>query len=881
ISFKLNEDDSAALRETAKENEATLYMTILSIFTILLSKLSGQEDIIVGTPTAGRRHAELENIIGMFVNTLAMRNYPEGGKTIEEYRREVKENTLQAFENQDYQFEDLVERLSVRRDTGRNPIFDVMFNLLNQSEHKEQNTTTTPINSDNSLNSLNSFTTSKFDLTLSVSDAADNLYFNFEYCTKLFTKATVNRFITYFKGILQTESHEPHQKISDIEIITEEEKKQILYEFNDTAADYPRDKTIHQLFAEQVERTPDRISVVGSRQYAVAREKIKNKQKTKEELLQMGGADGGESHESNLHTIQITYRELNEKANLVASHLLYKGVEPGSIVGIKTGRTLEMITGILAILKASAAYLPIDPTYPAERIQYMLADSNTAIVITDTGEPGEINEVGKVNEIRGEVEIIDILDLDKRFSTEQLLMNKNRLFVSNGAAGDRETGLAYTIYTSGSTGKPKGVMIEHAALLNFIKGMTDIIEFKPKDCILSLTTICFDIFGLETLLPLTTGTKIVIGGSMEQGEPYAAGQIMKQEHVSIFQATPSRLQLLLSEEKSRTGLAQLNALLVGGEALPLKLLEEARKLVPGKIYNVYGPTETTIWSTVKDVTGEKVLNIGTPIANTQIYILDGWDKLQPKGVAGELYIGGDGLARGYINKPELTAERFTKANSQLTVGIRQEGKKEKRQQTQQDGAASSFPNNQYQITNNTLYRTGDLARWLPDGNIEFLGRIDHQVKIRGFRIELGEIENRLLSHPEISEAAVLSQKSEDGDNFLCAYYVERGISHPESYFKDFLSQFLPDYMIPPFFIKLEKIPLTPNGKIDRKALPQAPISNIQSQNYIAPRNDIEENMAEIWADILGIPQEDIGIDSDFFQIGGHSLKATVMAARIH
>ncbi|MCP4150145.1 MAG: amino acid adenylation domain-containing protein, partial [bacterium] len=316
--------------------------------------------------------------------------------------------------------------------------------------------------------------------------------------------------------------------------------------------------------------------------------------------------------------------------------------------------------------------------------------------------------------------------------------------------------LAYIIYTSGSTGKPKGVMIEHASLLNFIKGMTDIIEFKPKDCILSLTTICFDIFGLETLLPLTTGTKIVIGNSTQQREPRAAGQLMKQEQVSIFQVTPSRLQLFFTDEKFRTGLGQLNALLLGGEALPLELLEEARKIIPGKIYNVYGPTETTIWSTAKDVTGEKALNIGKPIANTQIYILDRFDMLQPKGVAGELCIEGDGQARGYLNKPELTSEKFTKACRQLAVGSRQEEKqKAKKEIMKENKKEIALPNNQYPITNNTLYHTGDLARWLPDGNIECLGRIDHQVKIRGFRIELGEIENRLLAHPGITEAVVL------------------------------------------------------------------------------------------------------------------------------
>ncbi|MCP4149313.1 MAG: AMP-binding protein, partial [bacterium] len=342
LSFKLNQGETGHLKETAKQNGTTLYIIILTTFTILLSKLSGQEDVIVGTPTAGRRHAELENTIGMFVNTLPMRNYPEGGKTVEEYLREVKENTLQAFENQEYQFEDLVERLSVRRDTGRNPIFDVLFNLLSQAEYKNPKAASTT--SSDSSDSFPAVTTSKFDLTLSGFDAGDRLNFHFEYSTKLFEVDSIRRFITYFEGIVQIISNEPHQKISEIEIITEEEKRQILYEFNDADADYPRDKTIHQLFEEQVEKTPDNICTVG----------MVNLQ----------------------HTMQISYRELNGKANLLAHLLQSKGVKTGTIAAIMLERSIEMITGLLGILKAGGAYLPIDPGYPKERINYMLADSN-------------------------------------------------------------------------------------------------------------------------------------------------------------------------------------------------------------------------------------------------------------------------------------------------------------------------------------------------------------------------------------------------------------------------------------------------------------------------------------------------------------------------
>ncbi|MCP4156238.1 MAG: amino acid adenylation domain-containing protein, partial [bacterium] len=361
----------------------------------------------------------------------------------------------------------------------------------------------------------------------------------------------------------------------------------------------------------------------------------------------------------------VTYRELNERSNHLAHQLISRGVKPGTIVTIKSERSVEMIIGLLGILKAGGAYLPIDPGYPVERIKYMLKDSNTKILLTGVKELNEIKAWGEG------IEIVDINTIYQNIhpteSQYPLTDNPSPSFPDNQYPITNNQPLAYIIYTSGSTGKPKGVMIQHPAFVNFIKGMTDIIEFKPEDTILSLTTICFDIFGLETLLPLTTGTKIVIGSRTQQMEPYAAGQIMEQEHVSLFQATPSRLQLLLSDEKSRAGLARLNHLLLGGETLPLILLEEARKIIPGTIYNVYGPTETTIWSTAKDVTGENALNIGKPIANTQIYILDRCGNLQPKGIAGELCIGGDGLARGYINNPEMTSEKFVKASRQLAV----------------------------------------------------------------------------------------------------------------------------------------------------------------------------------------------------------------------
>ncbi len=812
IRFVLNNDETDTLKETAKEDEATLYITVLSLFTILLSKLSGQDDIIVGTPIEGRRHADLESIIGMFVNTLAMRNYPGGKKFFREFLKEVKENTLKAFENQEYPFEDLVDQVSVRRDAGRNPLFDVMFNVLNQADYQKdrrgQNILVSPGAGEafpfrlerEMASTADGATTSKFDLTLSLLDGGDHLDFHIEYCAKLFKEETIKRFIVYFRRMLTSVSGNPDPLIGDMEMITTAEKKTILYEFNDTAAPFPRYKTVHEGFEDQVEKLPDHIILTFNDQ-------------------------------------SLTYRALNEKAQRLSAALVERGLRPGNIVALMVERSIEMLVGILAILKAGGAYLPVDLQYPPKRIQTMLDDSSTRFLLTR----GSLANRHAVK-CQGTLFDMDAGDIDSGGRGQSHQMYR------------KPTEFANVIYTSGSTGKPKGVMIRHASLLNFIKGMTRRIEFKPEDCILSLTTICFDMFGLETLLPLTTGTKIIIGSVKEQREPHAAGLLMEKEQVSIFQATPARLQSLLAEEKSRTGLSQLNILILGGEALPLKLLEEARKIIPGKIYNGYGPTETTIFSTTKDVSGNHSLNIGKPIANTRIYILDAAGQLQPMGVSGELCIGGDGMAGGYINDPELTAEKFGNHKFQA--------------------------NDQYPVPDTFLYRTGDLARWLPDGNIEFLGRIDQQVKVRGFRIEPGEIENRLLTHENIKEAVVLAREDDGGGNYLTAYIVSSA-KEPLTVadLRDYLSKTLPDYMIPSYFQELERLPLTPNGKIDRRALPAVELA--VGDDYIPPRDEREEKLAALWSEVLGIDQNIIGIDSNFFQLGGHSLKATLLVFKIH
>jgi len=782
VYFELDEEIARGLRKTAKETGATMYMVLLAGFNILLSKYSGQEDIAIGSPIAGRPHADLDNIIGMFVNTLAMRNYPKGRKTIIEFIEEVKINALNAYENQDYQFEELVERLNIRRDMSRNPVFDVMFAMQNMDmgEMAIEGISIKPYRMENHV--------SKFDITIEVVEKGEKLGITIEYYSRLFNKDTIERMAGHFKNVLRDIAQNTGKRISKIDMLGEEEKHRLLYEFNDTYAEYPRGKTIHELFEDQVEKKPDNIAVV-------------------------------------YEDKQLTYRELNEKANQLARILRENGIVPDSIVGIMVERSLEMIVGIMGILKAGGAYLPIDPEYPTERIRYMLEDSGTGILLTQKQLIGKAIFDGEV------------IELD-----DELLYAGDS---SNLVVVNRTDNLAYVIYTSGSTGKPKGVMLEHRSINNFIHGIGKKIEFKKGKTILALTTIAFDIFVLETLVPLSYGLKIVVANENQQKDPGLLNRIIVEQGIDMLQMTSSRLQLLLAADSNMVCFQRVKEIMVGGEAFQKALLQKLQKSENIKIYNLYGPTEATVWSAVRELSKEAEVNIGRPIANTQIYIIDEQNSLQPIGVAGELCIGGDGLARGYLNRLELTSEKFVE--NPFVSGAR-------------------------------MYKTGDLAKWLPDGNIEFLGRIDQQVKIRGFRIELGEIESQLLKQPGIKEAIVVAKEDENSSKYICAYIVgEEELVLSE--LREHLGKELPDYMIPSYFVQLESIPLTPNGKVNRKALPEPNGSMIAGAEYEAPRNGIEEKLVSIWQEVLGADR--IGINDNFFELGGHSLKGMMIINRIH
>jgi len=782
-----SEEYGEGLNRLALNTGSTLYMVLFAIFNLFLAKLSNQEDIFVGVPVAGRRHPDLENIIGMFVNTLAVRTDTSGRQGFMEFLAKIKENLLKAFENQDYQYEELVENLDIKRDLSRNPLFDAVFVLQNMGAQSVEIPGLTLIPREYESE------TSKFDLTLQCIEDGESLLFTFEYSTMLFREAAIRRFIHYFKNIISGILKNPERKLSEIKIISEAEKEQVLVDFNNTASDYPEDKTIHTLFAEQVEERPDRTALAAQN--------------------------------------ALTYRELNERSDRLAHLLQSKGIRPDAIVGLMAERSLEMIVGILGILKAGGAYLPIDPGYPSERIDFMLKDSNAGILVSASSNGRQVSE---------DIEVIDLCRGEPLCSPGILLHHSSFIEKPN-----RSEHLAYVIYTSGTTGIPKGVLTTHFNVTRVVRN-TNYIDITAEDRVLQLSNYAFDGSVFDIYGALLNGAVLVM---MEEQKVPAVDRVsglLKGGAISVFFVTTALFNTLVDLDISCfTGVRKV---LFGGERVSVEHSGKALGyLGEGRVIHVYGPTETTVYATyypldaIDETAG--TIPIGRPIANTCTYILDRNVRPVPLGVSGEIYIGGKGTARGYLNRPELTAEKFPSVSSVAKK----------------------------------LYKTGDLARQLPDGNIEFLGRIDHQVKIRGFRIELGEIEHYLLGHDDINEAVVIVTAHEQTDKYLCAYVVsdsELSISR----LRDYLKNGLPGYMVPTYVIQLERIPLTANGKVDLKALPE-PGAAIR-EPHEAPSDETEKTLAGIWAETLGIPVEKIGVNDDFFHIGGHSLKAAVVLAMI-
>lgn len=777
IKFTMDASLFGRLNQLSLETGSTMYMVLMAALNAILYKYTEQEDIVVGSPVSGRAHTSLESILGIFINTLAIRNYPQGKISFREFVEQVRENALRAYENQDLPFEKLLEILDINRDLSRNPLFDVAFFYHNAAL---QNINTnglkfSPYSIDTSV--------SKFDLTLNAIEYKESMDLELEYSTDLFMRSTIERMSVHLLALLEACVKNPDQKLEDIQIMTDKERYTVMDGFNHTAREYDRDRSLPQIFEEQVKKTPDQIAVMFA-------------------------------------DMQYTYDLLNCKANQLAWILRGKNIKTDHIIAIMVERSINMIVSILGVLKAGGAYLPLDPDYPLERIEYILEDSGADILITQKSLSGNIS-------FKGDILLVE----DASIGCAD---------VSNPPYVNRPDDLAYVIYTSGSTGKPKGVMLEHMAVHNFMNGVADKIDFSSGKTILCLTTISFDIFVLETLLPLTRGMKVLIADETQQKNPALLNAALIKYKVDMLQATPSRMQMLLEDHNSNKALEVLKEIMIGGEAFPQSLLENLNKQFIGKIYNMYGPTETTVWSTIRDLTGEDRITIGKPIANTRVYILDHCSRLQPIGLPGELYIAGDSLARGYLNKIEMTKDRFV-----------------------------PDPFKQGEL----MYRTGDVTRWLEDGNIEFLGRTDYQVKINGYRIELGEIESCIREIDSVKDAVVTDRKGSRESGYLCAYVVLKN-KKTLADIKQHLTKKLPVYMIPSYFMELEKLPLTPNGKVDKKALLALEIDTSVHGEDLFPKSEIEIKIFEIWRNVLGT--ENININQNFFQIGGNSVKAILL-----
>ncbi|WP_405959403.1 amino acid adenylation domain-containing protein (plasmid) [Streptomyces sp. NBC_00868] len=777
-----------ALRELAARNNASLFMTGLTVFQLVLARWSGQSDIAVGVPIAGRNRAELEGLVGFFVNTLVMRANLDSDAAFTDILDQVRGTTLDAYTHQDLPFERLVEELAPERDLGRNPLIQVVFALQNVLVHGWALPGTAvevlPTNAD----------TSKFDLAVFLAEEEDgSLSGEATFATELFDASTIERLTGHFTTALATICHDPHQKLGEVEILTSTERDQIFTEFNDTTVDYADDTTIHRLFERQAALTPDTPAVVH-------------------------------------HDTGLTYRQLNERANRLAHHLIGQGVGTDTLVGVcLEERSVDMITALLAVLKAGGAYIPLDPANPGSRLALMLEETEAPLVLTDS------RLIGHLRHTSTPTVSLDRLDLDAYPPSDPT--------TSTGARD-----LAYVIYTSGSTGTPKGVQIEHRSICRLLTNNW-VNTITPGDIVAQTGNHCFDAFTYECWGALVTGATLAIVDTDELTDSDELAAAFRQYGVTVTWLTAPLFNQHLVERPDLV--AGMKRVLYGGEAVDRAVADAlmSSPFAPDSLVNGYGPTETTVFA-VCFVVGEDrpdttSMPIGRPISNTQVLVVDRHGGLAPIGVPGELLITGPGLGRGYLKRPELTADRF------VTTRLTPEPTR--------------------------AYRTGDLVRWLPDGTIEFLGRIDNQVKIRGLRIELGEIEATLTNHPDIALITVIVREDIPGDKRLVAYYSTH-TTHPltSDDLRSHCRTRLPDYMVPNHFVHLAKLPTTPNGKVDRRALP-AP-NTYTSTTHAPPRTPTETTIVAIWADVLNAP--DLGIHDNFFDLGGHSLSATRAANRI-
>ncbi len=783
--FVLGRALSGELRALARREGATLFMVMLAAFETLLYRYTGQTDISIGTPIANRNRAETEGLIGFFVNTLVLRARLDGGERFTELLRRVRGVTLGAYANQDVPFEKLVEELQPERDTSRSALFQVMLAFQNMPREGMD----APGLKASPLEAV--YRTAAFDLTLDVDDGGPELRCLFEYNTDLFDAATIRRAVAHFRTLLEGVARDPLQRLAELPVLTEAERGQLLAGWNDTAAPFPADKAVHQLFEERTAARPDAVALV-------------------------------------FQDRQLADAELNARANRLAHRLRRLGVGPETLVSVCLERSFEMAVALLGVLKAGGAYVPLDAALPQERLAFMLADTRARVVISQR------SLVPRLGELSGALVLMDEGDAGVPGAGDE----NPRVAVS-------PRNLAYVIYTSGSTGRPKGVCVTHRSLCNYLRWMQDDFPLSEGGSVLQLTSFSFDVSVWEFFGALTSGARLVLLREGEQQDIARVAELLRERRVSVLQTVPGLLRVLLDGEHLRD-CSGLRRVYCGGEAMSRELAARFRAQTRAELYNMCGPTETTIDAAHLNCDGalspsaSSAMPLGRPVANTRFYVLDAAGRLCPVGVTGEWCIGGEGLARGYWANAALTAEKFV------------------------PDPFSGSPGAQ-------LYRSGDLVRRLAGGEVEYVGRVDHQVKLRGFRIELGEIEAALAQLESVCEAVAAVRGVTEAEKQLFAYVVaEAGRRPTAGELLEHLRGRLPEYMVPAAFVFLDEMPLLPNGKIDRRALP-APSGRRADfgRDFAAPLTDVERSIAAVWQDVLCV--EDVSVHDNFFDLGGHSL----------